>query len=149
VDGQLVSIWIKSFHRGPMKPVDSADLVAGRGLAGSADQGGTRQITIISESSWDDAQEELGIEVDPSARRANVMLRGVDLENSRGKLLRVGDSVIRISGEVRPCERMEQAQAGLRAVLKPRWRGGAFGEIIEGGTIHVGDAASWIPTSTG
>jgi MOSC domain-containing protein YiiM len=138
--GEIASIWIKRAHRGKMDRVDAAELVAGRGLTGSADQGRKRQITIISESAWDEALEELGVAVDPSARRANVMLRGVDLENSRGKTLKLGDCVIRVFGETRPCERMDEAQPGLRAALGPRWRGGVFGEILEGGTIHVGDA---------
>jgi MOSC domain-containing protein YiiM len=140
--GEIASIWIKRAHRGKMDRVDSAELVAGRGLVGSADQGRKRQITIISEAAWDEAQEELGAAVDPSARRANVMLRGVDLENSRGKTLKLGGCVIRVFGETRPSERMDEAQPGLRAALRPRWRGGVFGEILEGGTIHVGDAAA-------
>ena len=123
-----------------MDPVDTAELVAGRGLRGSADQGRRRQITIISESAWDEAVEELGVAVDPSSRRANVMLRGIDLEDSRGKTLKLGDCVVRVFGETRPCERMDETQYGLRAALRPRWRGGVFGEILEGGTIHVGDA---------
>ncbi len=125
-----------------MDPVDSAELVTGRGLRGSADQGRKRQITIISEAAWDEAQEEVGVAVDPSARRANVMIRGIDLENSAGKTLKLGDCVIRVFGETRPCERMDEAQPGLRDALRPRWRGGVFAEILEGGTIHVGDAAA-------
>jgi MOSC domain-containing protein YiiM len=138
--GEIASIWIKRAHRGKMDRVDSAELVAGRGLSGSADQGHKRQITIISESAWDEAVEELGVAVDPSSRRANVMLRGIDLEESRGKTLKLGDCVVRVFGETRPCERMDEAQQGLRAALRPRWRGGVFGEILEGGTIRVGDA---------
>jgi len=137
--GLIISIWTKRAHRGPMDRVESAELVAGRGLRGSADQGGKRQITIISEGSWDDAQEELGVEVNPSARRANVLVRGVDLEDSAGKLLRLGGCVIRIDGETRPCHLMDEAQQGLRAALRSHWRGGVFGEIVEGGTIRVGD----------
>ena len=127
-----------------MDPLLFAELVAGRGLRGSANQGGRRQITIISEQAWDEAQEAVGVAVDPSARRANVMLRGVELENTRGKLLQIGDCVIRIYGEVTPCERMNEAQPGLRAALKPRWRGGVFGEIVEGGVIRVGDRVSFV-----
>jgi MOSC domain-containing protein YiiM len=136
---QIVSIWTKRAHRGPMDRVESAELVAGAGLRGSADQGGRRQITVISEGSWDDAQEELGVEVNPSARRANVLVRGVDLEDSRGRLLRLGSCVIRIYGETQPCNVMDEAQPGLRAALKSHWRGGVCGEIVEGGTIRVGD----------
>ena len=139
----IAAIWIKRAHRGKMGPVDRAELVAGRGVRGSANQGGKRQVSIISEEAWAAAIEELGIGVDPSARRANVMVRGVDLEESRGKLLRLGECLIRIYGEVRPCERMDEAQQGLRSALRPHWRGGAFGEIVEGGTIAVGDPVAF------
>jgi len=138
------AIWIKRFHRGPMDAVDRAELVAGRGVRGSANQGGRRQVSIISEEAWEAAEEELGVAVDPSARRANVMVRGVDLENARGKLLRLGACLIRVGGEVRPCERMDEAREGLRNALRPHWRGGVFGEIVEGGVIAVGDDVAFV-----
>ena len=125
-----------------MDRVERAELVAGRGVRGSANQGGRRQVSIISQEAWDAAIEQLGVAVDPSARRANVMVSGVDLEETRGKLLRLGPTLIRILGEVRPCERMDEAEEGLRNALKPHWRGGVFGEILEGGTIAVGDPAA-------
>ena len=139
----VAAIWIKRAHRGVMDRVDRAELVPGRGLRGSADQGGKRQISIISEEAWEAAQEELGVDVAPSARRANVLVRGVDLEAARGKLLRLGCCLVRVGGEVRPCERMDEAQEGLRAALRPHWRGGVFGEIVEGGVIDVGDAVAF------
>ncbi len=127
-----------------MDPVDAAEAVEGRGLKSNANQGGKRQVTIIDESRWREAQEQLGIDVDPRTRRANVMLRGVDLEQTHGRLLRLGESIVKIYGETRPCHQMEEAQAGLREALEPRWRGGAFAEIVSGGTIRVGDAAEWV-----
>jgi MOSC domain-containing protein YiiM len=142
--GEVVTIWLKRFKRGPMDPVLFAEAVAGRGLAGNANQGGKRQVTIIDEARWREAQEELGIDVDPSARRANVMLRGIDLEGQRGRELRIGKCVVRIYNETRPCEQMDEAQEGLRDALKPRWRAGAYGEVIEGGVIAVGDSAEWL-----
>ena len=141
--GEIVSIWIKRAHGGPMDRVGEAEMVAGRGLRGNADQGGRRQVTIIDEGAWAEAQLELGVDVDPSARRANVMLRGIDLEESRGKTLRLGECEIRIFGETRPCHQMDHAYDGLREVLRAPWRAGAFGEIVQGGTIRVGDAAEW------
>jgi len=47
---EIVAIWSKRFKRGPMDPLMFAELVAGRGLAGNTEQGGKRQITIISEA---------------------------------------------------------------------------------------------------
>jgi MOSC domain-containing protein YiiM len=141
VTGEIVNIWIKRAHRGVMDPVDDAQAISGRGLVGNADQGRRRQITIIDEEAWREAVAETGADVDPSRRRANVMLRGIPLADSRGKLLRLGRCLVRILGETRPCEQMEEAQAGLRKALKPNWRAGVFGEIVEGGVIRVGDAA--------
>lgn len=126
-----------------MDRVETAQLIAGRGLLNNADQGGRRQITLIDEAAWDMAQEELGLAVDPAARRANVLLRGIDLQNSRGKSLRLGECVIRIFGETRPCHLMDEMQPGLRRALGSQWRGGAFGEIVQGGMIGVGDGVSW------
>jgi len=142
MDGEVVAIWIKRFKRGPMDPVLFAEAVAGRGLAGNANQGGKRQITIIDEGRWREAQQEVGVDVPPTARRANVMLRGVELEQSRGKHLRLGSVLVRIYNETRPCEQMEEAQPGLRAALGTRWRGGVYGQIVEGGVIRVGDRAA-------
>jgi MOSC domain-containing protein YiiM len=126
-----------------MDPVLFAEAVAGRGLLRNKDQGGKRQITILDEARWQEACDEIGAGVDPSARRANVMLRGIDLTKSRGKLLRIGQALVRIYNETRPCERMEEAQPGLREALKAHWRGGVYGEIVEGGVIAVGDRAEW------
>ena len=142
--GEVVAIWIKRSKRGPMDSVEEALAVEGRGLRGNANQGGKRQITLIDEARWAEAAAEVGVDVDPAARRANVMLRGIDLERTNGRLLRVGECVVRIYGETRPCEQMEEAQTGLRAALSPRWRGGAYGEILTGGILRVGDRAEWV-----
>jgi MOSC domain-containing protein YiiM len=146
--GEIVAIWLKRFKGGPMDPMLFAEAVAGRGLAGNANQGGKRQITIIDESRWSEAQQELGVNVHPSTRRANVMLRGIDLENTRGRTLRIGPVTVRIYNETRPCEQMEEAQRGLRAALATRWRAGVYGEIVEGGVIRVGDVAELMPELT-
>ena len=52
--------------------------------------------------------------------------------------------LVRIYNETRPCEQMDEAQQGLREALKPRWRAGAYGEILEGGVVRVGDEAEWV-----
>jgi MOSC domain-containing protein YiiM len=141
VSGTVAAIWLKRFKRGPMDAVDQAEFVAGRGLRGNANQGGKRQVTIIDEAAWQDAQRDVGALVEPSARRANVMLRGIDLRRTRGKELRIGEAIIRVYGETRPCERMEEACRGLRSALSPEWRGGVFAEVVSAGVVHVGDAA--------
>src|SRR5262245_36063738 len=108
MSGRLERIWLKRAHRGPMDPVDRATLIEGKGVEGSANFGSPRQVTLIALERWLDITAELEAEVDPSARRADLMVSGLDLERSGGRLLTVGDCLIRISGEVRPCERMDE-----------------------------------------
>jgi MOSC domain-containing protein YiiM len=139
---RLEQIWLKRAKLGPMDPVTEATLVAGRGLAGNANQGGRRQVTIISLERWRQIAASLQAALDPSVRRANLLVSGIELEQSRGAILRVGGCRLRINGETRPCERMEQAHAGLRAAMEPQWGGGAYAEVLDDGIITVGDAVA-------
>jgi MOSC domain-containing protein YiiM len=127
-----------------MDAVTSARLVAGRGMEGSADQGGRRQVTLIEEGIWRRLMAQLCGDLDPSRRRANLMVSGVELANTRGQILQIGDCQIRIYGETKPCERMDEALPGLRKAMYPNWQGGAYGEIITGGAIAIGDEVSWV-----
>ena len=141
--GTLERIWVKRAKGGPMDAVDVALLEVDRGLRGNANRGGRRQVTIISQARWAELMDDLGADVSPSARRANLMVSGLDLENSRGRVLRVGDARLKINGETRPCEQMDEAHAGLQALMRERWGGGAFAEVLDGGEIRVGDAVKW------
>ncbi len=141
--GKLEQIWIKRAHRGPMDPARGARLDAGKGLLGSAHYGGRRQVTIISAERWAELMALLRAEVDPSARRANLMVSGVDLAESSDRVLRVGSVRLLIGGETRPCERMEEAHAGLQEAMCSRWGGGAWAQVENGGEIHVGDEVEW------
>jgi MOSC domain-containing protein YiiM len=138
-DGRLEHIWLKRARRGPMDAVEGATLVHDRGLVGNADQGGRRQVSILAREAWDELMAEVGARLDPSARRANLLVRGVPLQGSRGKVLCVGPCRIRIAGELTPCERMEEAWPGLEAAMRSGWRGGVFGQVIGPGEIRPGD----------
>lgn len=141
--GLVAGIWIKRGSGAPMDAATSAPLVAGRGIVGNANQGGKRQVTLMSAEQWSGITAHLGTP-DPAVRRANILVSGVDLGHSRGKTLRVGSIRIRIHGETRPCEQMEEACPGLRAALGVPWGGGAFGEVLDDGVITVGDPAEWV-----
>jgi MOSC domain-containing protein YiiM len=121
----------------------TAELETGRGLVGNADRGGRRQVTVLSGERWAALMQQVNASLAPEARRANLIVSGVDLEESRGRTLVIGACRLRIGGETRPCELMEQAAAGLQRAMRHHWGGGAFAEVLEGGTIAVGDRVTW------
>jgi MOSC domain-containing protein YiiM len=141
--GKLQAIWIKRMKGGQMDPVPSATLVPGQGIAGNADLGGERQVTIMEQEVWEDLMKQVGGSLPPSARRANLMVSGIRLQNSQGNILRVGSVRVRIHGEAPPCGRIDKALEGLRELMNQDWRGGAYGEVIEGGEISAGDSVYW------
>jgi MOSC domain-containing protein YiiM len=141
--GRVEQLWVKRAHRGAMDSQSAIELVAGRGVVGSADQRGRRQVTLLEREVWDALMGELGSNAGPETRRANVLVSGINLRASRGRVLRLGQTRVRVAGEVKPCERMEEAVPGLRSLMFPDWRGGAFAEILEGGAVVVGDTVAW------
>lgn len=140
---RLEAIWLKRAKRGPMDARERATAVAERGLAGNANQGGHRQVTLIEAEKWRAVEAELGHAVDPRTRRANLLVSGIDLRNCRDRVLRIGACRLLLLGETRPCRQMDEAVPGLQQALDPDWRGGAYGRVLAGGELAVGDGVEW------
>lgn len=144
MSGKLEGIFRKRVRRGPMDSLERAELRPGDGLVGNADLRTKRQVTILDADLWDRVREELGEpDLDPRLRRANLLVRGVSLAGSRGRVLRLGATRVLIHGETTPCRLMDDAYPGLQEALRPDWRGGVYGEVLEGGPIAVGDPVDW------
>ena len=126
-----------------MDAVPHAMLTAGKGIDGNADRGGRRQVTLLDAARWESLMAELGNARDPRERRANLLLEGIDLTDSRGRLLRVGSARLRMNGETRPCERMDEVLTGLQKAMRVGWGGGAYAEVVEGGEIAINDLVEW------
>lgn len=141
MSGRVEALWRKRARRGPMDATDSLRLVKDRGIEDDANFGRSkRQVTVIEKEVFDRVAGALP-DVEPYMRRANVMVSGVRLKESRGRVLRLGDVRIRLWGETRPCERMDAQVPGLTAALDLDWNGGVYGVVLDDGTIAVGDAA--------
>ena len=142
--GRVEQIWIKRAKRGVMDAVQNAKLRENKGLVGNANQGGRRQVTILERERWESHVATLNASLDPSRRRANILISGCSLRDSRNKILRIGNVRFCIAGETKPCNQMEEALPGLEQVMRPDWGGGAFAMVLNDGEIHIGDELQWV-----
>lgn len=142
--GRVEKIWIKRARRGPMDPADSATFVADAGIANNTDQGGKRQVTVIEKEVFERIRATLP-DAEPFMRRANVMVSGVRLKETRHHTLTLGGVRLLIQGMTRPCERMDEQCPGLTSALIPEWGGGVYGVVLDDGDVAVGDEVTLEP----
>jgi MOSC domain-containing protein YiiM len=140
---RVVALYLKRAHRGPMDPVREATAIVGQGLEGSVGRSRRRQVTLLELENWRRSTAEVGSDADPSRRRANIVVSGIALHDTRGRVLRIGEVRLAVGGELTPCERMDEVQPGLQAALRPEWRAGVFAQVLTGGVIRVGDVIEW------
>ncbi len=137
----IKAIAIKNRPREEMLAVDSAQITVANGILG--DFRGTqrgRQVTIMSESAWQKACRELEADLPWTVRRANLLIDDIEFDATWiGKILRVGEVELVVTGETDPCSRMDEQQPGLTAALTPEWRGGISCDVLKPGDINIGD----------
>ena len=141
--GTLQGIWVKEVRGEPMTAVDEAQALAGQGFDGGVGEASTRQVTVLAAEAWADVEATLGMSVDPALRRANLLVAGLELAGTTGRVLRVGDLRLEITGETKPCHQMDSAVVGLWAALELDWRGGAHGVVLGDATVRMGDPVGW------
>lgn len=144
MNGRLLAIFLRPAARLPVRAMGHALAIAGQGLHGDHAVGGRRQVTLLSQPAWARACREVGIAVDPAARRANLLV-DVELASCIGQALRIGDVVIDVLGETRPCELLDDhGRQGLCAALRIEGRGGVYGTIRTGGELRIGAACGLV-----
>jgi MOSC domain-containing protein YiiM len=138
---QVKSIAIKSTTRAEMQTLESAEITIDKGITG--DFRGSqpdRQVTILSEPTWQKVCESINADLAWTIRRANLLVDGVEFSAADvGKTVRIGDVELKITRETSPCSRMDQQHQGLTAALTPDWRGGVCCNVITAGAIRIGD----------
>ncbi len=140
--GKLLGIVTRERSRAPMKQQGSIEISVDRGLCDDfrgASRG--RNVTVLGREGWQAACVELGRELPWTTRRANLLVEGVELIESTGARLRIGEVVLLVTEECEPCQRMDEQSDGLRAALGPDWRAGVSCRVLTAGEVRIGDAA--------
>jgi MOSC domain-containing protein YiiM len=145
---RLEAIFVAPGKAAPMEALDEVDAIAGAGLAGDryAEGSGTfsrsspdRHVTLIEVEALEAAERDYGISIPPEGTRRNLLTRGAYLNHLVDRIFHVGDVRLRGVELCEPCDTLEKSlgKPGVRGALLHR--GGLRAEILEGGTLKVGD----------
>ena len=140
--GTVLGIARRDVKRGPMVPLEQVEISTSAGVTGDTrGKPGLRQVTVLSASAWLEACASAATDLPWLARRANLLIDGLDLRDTAGAVLHLGDHIeLLVTGELDPCERMDAAAPGLRRALTDDWRGGVTCRVQRGGMLTVGAA---------
>ena len=138
-NGTVVALHLNVAHRQPMRPVDKASFVDGKGIEGdrhstTREERRGYQVLLIDEETL------VSQALEPGVVRENVTTTGVALAGlPAGARVALGDQVVlQISKECAPCSRMDEIRPGLREELEGRR--GMLASVEQGGSVRLGDA---------
>ncbi len=138
--GHLLGIAVRRASRAPMETRARVHIGQHSGLQGDyRGKYGPRQITVLSQEAWQATCQDLQTELLWTTRRANLLISGIELEQTTRHVLRIGPVRLTITGETDPCQRMDMQHMGLRQALVPAWRGGVTCFVLSEGEIRLGD----------
>jgi MOSC domain-containing protein YiiM len=145
--GRLDWIGLRPARRVPLRIVEQATLIAGRGIEGDryrTSTNGARQVTLIAAEDIAAIAAFLGRgDVAPELLRRNLVTRGINLLALKGQRFRIGAALLEGAGDCAPCSRMEET-FGVGGYNAVRGRGGLTARVLEGGMIHIGDQVARI-----
>ena len=140
--GQVRWIGLRPDRRVPIHVVESAQILL-TGLVGDRrERPGKRAVSLIQ---WEHIPVIAALSgrtrIDPALLRRNIAVSGINLLALRKVRFRIGSAVLAGTGICAPCSRMEEAlgTGGYNAV---RGHGGITAEVIEPGTVSVGDVVT-------
>ncbi|MCG8389672.1 MAG: MOSC domain-containing protein [Cytophagales bacterium] len=140
-NGKVEWIGIRTKRRQPMTSVSEVIALPGKGLAGDhyLAKDGKRQVTIVQKEHLDAVGSFLGIGTpDPSRVRRNIVISGINLSSLKGLDFKIGEALLRYTGECHPCSRMEE-NLGVGGYNAMRGHGGITAVVVKEGLTKIGD----------
>jgi MOSC domain-containing protein YiiM len=138
--GTVIGIARRESKRAVMETLESAIISDETGVAD--DFRGTsnlRQVTLLSSMVWNKVCQEVNSDLPWTTRRANLLIDGLEFPQQKGELLKIGEVLLQITMEMKPCYRMDEQFIGLKEALKPEWRGGICCKVLHRGSVTIGD----------
>lgn len=137
--GRVGWIGLRPGRHEDMLAVEAAEIGPG-GLDGDRARKGKRAVTLVQAEHLAAIGGFLGSgPVAPEVLRRNLMVSGINLLGLRGREVKLGRAVLRITGPCAPCSRMEAA-LGTGGYAAVRGHGGMTAEVLRPGRVAIGDA---------
>jgi len=140
----VVAILTAPKKSAPIVARDEVTAVPGKGLEGdryfNADgwDEAKKEITLVEIEAIEAANRDYDLDLTPEDMRRQIVTRGVALNHLVGREFMVGDVRCRGVKLNEPCNHLRKLTG--KPLMKPMiHRGGLRAQIIEGGTIRVGD----------
>jgi MOSC domain-containing protein YiiM len=148
--GRLVGIYTASDGGKPMHAHAEIRAIAGAGLEGdryaigtgefSDREGAGREVTLVAREAIAAANAE-DVAIGEHESRRNLVTEGVDLDALIGQEFAIGDVVLVAVRDCPPCAYLERL-TGRPVRRGLRGRGGLRADIVQEGTLRVGDPIS-------
>lgn len=140
--GKVIWIGLRPARRAPMILTDEAVLDPAQGLVGDRYKSattGNRHLTLIQAEDLAAIASYVGAQaVTPEQLRRNVVVRGLNLRALKGREFRLGEAVLKMTGDCHPCSRMEET-LGVGGYNAVRGHGGITAKVLQGGAFRIGD----------
>jgi MOSC domain-containing protein YiiM len=139
--GRLDWIGLRPARLAPLQSEDHAH-VDDAGLQGDHARPGKRAVTLIQAEHLPVIAALAGLDhVAPETLRRSLVVSRINLVAFRGRPLRIGGALLRVTGPCAPCSRMEAA-LGPGGYTAMRGHGGWCAEVLQPGEIRLGDPVS-------
>ncbi len=144
--GTIEAIFVVAAGGQPMQAVNEVVALEGCGLKGDRYCSRTGywtgidecQVTLIQGEHLDKIFRMTGIHVHNGEHRRNIVTRGIQLEQLRGRRFQVGEVILEYDRPRPPCSYVESiTEPGMMRALMGR--GGICARVVHGGKIRVGD----------
>ncbi len=139
MQGTVLALALRPQKGGAMALAERITLTPENGVMGDHGTSQRRQVTLLDEAAWQTACSEIGAELDWTVRRANILVKGLDLPSLINQKVHIGSALIEVIGEVTPCHLMDEVHQGLEAALEPDFRGGVYAQVTTEGVVTIGD----------
>jgi MOSC domain-containing protein YiiM len=145
--GVVAQIHIGETRLQPMREVPEVNAIAGAGLQGDrycSERGAfsrkspTNQLTLIEAEALEAAERDYGLQVSAAESRRNILTCGISLNHLVGREFTIGKVRLRGLKLCEPCSHLKKL-TGKEVIKALKHRGGLRAQILQGGSIKIGD----------